>query len=134
MYIVKRDGRNEEMLLDKITSRIKKLCYGLDKKYVDPSLITLKVNDEAGFREAAAPLGLYSVGTPPLPEPRHLSTVTPSQIRLSDTQSLCAAPQVVQGVFPGIKTTELDELSAQTGELHARAQFGRRARWMLRVS
>jgi hypothetical protein len=43
MYIIKRDGRREEMLLDKITSRIKKLCYGLAKEYVDPAAITLKV-------------------------------------------------------------------------------------------
>jgi len=63
MYIIKRDGRREEMLLDKITSRIKKLCYGLAKEYVDPAAITLKV---------------------------------------------------VQGVYPGITTPELDELSAQT--------------------
>ena len=44
MYVQKRDGRQEEMLLDKITSRIKKLCYGLDKEYVDPMAITLKVS------------------------------------------------------------------------------------------
>jgi hypothetical protein len=43
-YVVKRNGRQEEMLLDKITSRIKKLCYGLDKHYVDPTAITLKVS------------------------------------------------------------------------------------------
>ena len=43
MYIIKRNGQREDMLLDKITSRIKKLCYGLDKKYIDPSSITLKV-------------------------------------------------------------------------------------------
>ena len=31
------------MLFDKITSRIKKLCYGLDPEYVDAAAITLKV-------------------------------------------------------------------------------------------
>lgn len=30
------DGRAEEVYLDKITSRIKKLCYGLDMEHVDP--------------------------------------------------------------------------------------------------
>ncbi len=44
VFIVKRDGRKEDMLLDKITSRIKKLCYGLDKRFVDPAAITLKVH------------------------------------------------------------------------------------------
>ena len=42
MYVQKRDGRREEMALDKIT-RIKKLCYGLDKECVDPMAATLKV-------------------------------------------------------------------------------------------
>lgn len=30
------DGRKEEIHFDKITSRIQKLCYGLDMDYVDP--------------------------------------------------------------------------------------------------
>lgn len=30
------DGRKEEVHFDKITSRIQKLCYGLDMEYVDP--------------------------------------------------------------------------------------------------
>ena len=43
MYVVKRDGRNEPCSFDKITSRIKKLCYGLDAKYVDSAAISQKV-------------------------------------------------------------------------------------------
>ena len=30
MYVLKRDGRKEVVHFDKITSRINKLCYGLD--------------------------------------------------------------------------------------------------------
>ena len=30
------DGLKEEVHFDKITSRIQKLCYGLDMDYVDP--------------------------------------------------------------------------------------------------
>ena len=30
MFVVKRDGRQEAVKFDKITSRIQKLCYGLD--------------------------------------------------------------------------------------------------------
>lgn len=29
-------GRKEEVHFDKITSRIQKLCYGLDMEYIDP--------------------------------------------------------------------------------------------------
>ncbi|CAM9553650.1 unnamed protein product [Discosporangium mesarthrocarpum] len=63
MYVVKRDGRKEDVKFDKITSRIKKLCYGLDDRFVDPVIISQKV---------------------------------------------------IQGVYPGVTTSELDELAAQT--------------------
>lgn len=43
MFVFKRDGRKEEIHLDKITSRIQKLCYGLNMDFVDPVAITLKV-------------------------------------------------------------------------------------------
>ncbi|CAB0029539.1 unnamed protein product [Trichogramma brassicae] len=43
MYVIKRNGNKEEIHFDKITSRIQKLCYGLDMDYVDPTAITLRV-------------------------------------------------------------------------------------------
>ncbi|XP_076767192.1 ribonucleoside diphosphate reductase large subunit [Xylocopa sonorina] len=43
MYVIKRDGRKEDVHFDKITSRIQKLCYSLDMDYVDPSAITFRV-------------------------------------------------------------------------------------------
>ncbi|MGO4912565.1 ribonucleoside-diphosphate reductase subunit alpha [Leeuwenhoekiella sp. W20_SRS_FM14] len=42
MYVVKRDGRKEPVMFDKITARIKKLCYGLNP-LVDPVKISLRV-------------------------------------------------------------------------------------------
>jgi ribonucleoside-diphosphate reductase alpha chain len=45
MYVTKRDGKKQEVKFDKITSRIQKLCYGLDMNYVDPTLVSLKVID-----------------------------------------------------------------------------------------
>ncbi|CAH1173591.1 unnamed protein product [Phaedon cochleariae] len=63
MYVFKRGGRKEEVHLDKITSRIQKLCYGLNMDVVDPVSITLKV---------------------------------------------------VNGVYSGVTTTELDTLAAET--------------------
>jgi hypothetical protein len=32
MFVMKRDGKKESVHFDKITSRISKLCYGLDSK------------------------------------------------------------------------------------------------------
>ena len=63
MYVYKRDGRKEIVHFDKITSRIHKLCYGLDPAHVDSTTISQKV---------------------------------------------------IQGVYPGVTTVELDELAAQT--------------------
>ncbi len=42
MYVVKRDGRKEAVKFDKITARIKKLCYGLSP-LVTPEKVAMKV-------------------------------------------------------------------------------------------
>jgi ribonucleoside-diphosphate reductase alpha chain len=42
MFVVKRDGRKEPMMFDKITSRVRKLCYGLSE-LVDPVKISMRV-------------------------------------------------------------------------------------------
>lgn len=63
MYVLKRDGREESVMFDKITSRISKLCYNLNMDFVDPTAITLKV---------------------------------------------------INGLYPGVTTQELDNLAAET--------------------
>ncbi|CBJ32887.1 ribonucleotide reductase large chain subunit [Ectocarpus siliculosus] len=68
MFVIKRDGRKETVSFDKITARISHLCYGLDPKYVEPTLI---------------------------------------------------AQKVISGVYPGVTTSELDELAAQTAAYQA---------------
>lgn len=42
MYVVKRDGRKEPIMFDKITSRVRKMCYGLNS-LVDPVKISMRV-------------------------------------------------------------------------------------------
>ncbi|KIJ27544.1 hypothetical protein M422DRAFT_37723 [Sphaerobolus stellatus SS14] len=42
-FVYKRGGRKERVAFDKITSRISKLCYGLDTDHVEPIEITKKV-------------------------------------------------------------------------------------------
>jgi len=42
MYVVKRDGKKEPVMFDKITERIKKLCYGLNY-HVDPVKVAMRV-------------------------------------------------------------------------------------------
>ncbi|OMJ20939.1 Ribonucleoside-diphosphate reductase large chain [Smittium culicis] len=43
MYVFKRNGTSERVQFDKITSRINKLCKGLDTEYVDAAVIAQKV-------------------------------------------------------------------------------------------
>ena len=43
MKVIKRSGRPEDVSFDKITARIKKLCYGLDENFVDHINVTKKV-------------------------------------------------------------------------------------------
>jgi ribonucleoside-diphosphate reductase alpha chain len=62
MYVVKRDGRKEPVMFDKITDRIKKMSYGLS----------------------------------PLVEP------------------VKVAMRVIEGLYDGVTTSELDNLAAET--------------------
>jgi ribonucleoside-diphosphate reductase alpha chain len=42
MYVVKRDGHKEPVMFDKITARVRKLCYGLNE-LVDPVKVAMRV-------------------------------------------------------------------------------------------
>lgn len=42
MYVVKRDGHKEPVMFDKITARVRKLCYGLNP-LVDPTRVAMRV-------------------------------------------------------------------------------------------
>lgn len=63
MHVIKRSGKKESVSFDKITARIKKLCYGLHPDYIDYIEICKKV---------------------------------------------------IQGLYDGVSTTELDNLAAET--------------------
>jgi len=43
MFVVKRDGREQEVRIEAITRRISLLCEGLDTQFIDPTSITQKV-------------------------------------------------------------------------------------------
>ncbi|HRI01288.1 MAG TPA: ribonucleoside-diphosphate reductase subunit alpha [Saprospiraceae bacterium] len=63
MQVIKRNGKREDVSFDKITARIKKLCYSLDSQFVEPLEI---------------------------------------------------AKKVIQGLYNGVSTSELDNLAAET--------------------
>lgn len=44
MYVLKRNGEKEEVKFDKITARIRRLCFGLNPEYVDAVRATPNVS------------------------------------------------------------------------------------------
>ena len=63
MQVIKRNGKRESVKFDKITARIEKLCYGLDRRFVN---------------------------------------------------AVDVAKKVIEGLYDGVATTELDNLAAET--------------------
>ena len=63
MQVIKRNGKKESVKFDKITARIEKLCYGLDRRFVS---------------------------------------------------AVDVAKKVIEGLYDGVSTTELDNLAAET--------------------
>lgn len=63
MQVIKRNGKKESVKFDKITARIEKLCYGLDRRFVS---------------------------------------------------AVDVAKKVIEGLYDGVPTTELDNLAAET--------------------
>ena len=63
MFVIKRNEKKESVKFDKITARIEKLCYGLDRRFVN---------------------------------------------------AVDVAKKVIEGLYDGVSTTELDNLAAET--------------------
>jgi ribonucleoside-diphosphate reductase alpha chain len=63
MFVIKRNGKKESVKFDKITARIEKLCYGLERRFVN---------------------------------------------------AVDVAKKVIEGLYDGVTTTELDNLAAET--------------------
>ena len=111
MYVVKRSGAKEEIKFDKVTSRIEKLCDGLDKEYVDPVAVTFKVNQ-----------GIYSgVTTVELDELAaqtcaYMSTTHPDYSVLAARICLSNLDKQTEKDYLKLVTTLRDHLHPETGE------------------
>ena len=79
MHVVKRDGRREAVMFDKITARVKKLCYGFDPKHIDPQVIAMP-HTHAISAGGVTPSGRADRRTP---EPRLLTPTTRPRRRSS---------------------------------------------------
>ena len=73
MYVVKRDGRKEPVMFDKITARIRKLCYGLNNLFLEfPDKGAVLVDPGLGLRR-------FRFG--PVPQCIDTGIVVPTQVK-----------------------------------------------------
>ncbi|CCM10137.1 Ribonucleoside-diphosphate reductase large subunit [Cardinium endosymbiont cEper1 of Encarsia pergandiella] len=63
MLVVKRDGRLESIKFDKITLRIEKLCYGLNRDYIDIIAIVKKIIEGIHDRVATSAIDSLAAET-----------------------------------------------------------------------
>jgi hypothetical protein len=56
MFVIKRNGKQERVHFDKITSRITKLAYGLNMNFVDPGAIYLLLRSPVHHHESDSKL------------------------------------------------------------------------------
>lgn len=94
------------MKFDKITSRINKLCYGLDNRFVDSAKISQKVSCAGTVSRSCLDFASSNDTSCFLNDWTHIVEIHASFDRYFI--------QVIQGVYPGVTTIELDELAAQT--------------------
>jgi hypothetical protein len=111
MYVVKRDGRKEAVSFDKITSRIKRLSWGLPNEFCDP------VRSLALARPAFASFRACNLSLSLRPRPaarRHLRADARVRRCCARCRQVIVAQKVTAGVYKGVTTSELDELAAET--------------------
>ena len=107
IHVIKRNGKKEVVRYDKITSRIKKLCYGLDSKYIKPNVrisVSRRVVVASLHSHESSP-GMMDVGG---------LFFDFEAVRTESRRTQVLTQKVIQGVYDGVTTHELDELAAQT--------------------
>ena len=131
MFVVKRDGRKQEVHFDKITARIGKLAYGLNPDFCDP--VSCWIASQCAQPKPAACSRPSQQCLPPAPRcpcPEtwkldRCSNCAPVCLTLAPTPRALRSPRhnatqilvaqkVTSGVYKGVTTSELDELAAET--------------------
>lgn len=110
MFVVKRDGRKEPVMFDKITSRVRKMCYGLNE-LVDPVKVAMRVIE-----------GLYDgVTTPELDNlaaevAATLTTTHPDYAKLAARISVSNLHKNTKKSFSEVMTDLYDYVNPRTGK------------------
>lgn len=129
MKVVKRDGRREDVHMDKITARIRNLCDGLDARFIDPvrgGARALAEGRGQGRGQGQGGKGRGRGALRPRPPARLRADTPPPTCRVPRPCPAIAAPprgtrvqvavamKVVAGIYDGVTTRELDQLAAET--------------------
>src|SRR5690606_1982043 len=110
MYVLKRDGHKEPVMFDKITARIRKLCYGLNE-IVDPLKVAMRVIE-----------GLYDgVTTSELDNlaaeiSATMTTAHPDYARLAARISVSNLHKNTKKSFSDVMTDLFEYVNPRTGE------------------
>ncbi len=110
MYVVKRDGKREPVMFDKITARVRKLCYGLNK-LVDPTKVAMRVIE--GIYDGVATSELDNLTAE---ISATLTTTHPDYAKLAARISVSNLHKNTKKVFSEVMTDLYEYVNPRTGK------------------
>ena len=110
MYVVKRDGKREPVMFDKITARVRKLCYGLNK-LVDPTKVAMRVIE--GIYDGVATSELDNLTAE---ISATLTTTHPDYAKLAARISVSNLHKNTKKVFSEVMTDLYEYINPRTGK------------------
>nr|XP_002126546.3 ribonucleoside-diphosphate reductase large subunit [Ciona intestinalis] len=111
MYVYKRDGRKERVMFDKITSRVSKLCYGLNMDFVDPAKITMKVI--SGIYEGVTTVELDTLAAETA---AHMTTTHPDYAILAARLAVSNLHKETKKLFSAVMQDLYDYVNPRNGK------------------
>ncbi len=110
MYVLKRDGHKEPVMFDKITARIRKLCYGLNEM-VDPLKVAMRVIE--GLYDGVTTSELDNLAAE---VSATMTTAHPDYARLAARISVSNLHKNTKKTFSEVMTDLYDYVNPRTGK------------------
>lgn len=110
MFVLKRDGRKEPIMFDKITARVRKLCYGLNE-LVDPIKVAMRVID--GLYDGVTTSELDNLAAE---QAATMTTAHPDYARLAARISVSNLHKNTKKTFSDVMTDLYQYVNPRTGK------------------
>ena len=110
MDVIKRDGRKEPIMFDKITARVRKLCYGLNE-IVDPVKVAMRVIE--GLYDGVTTSELYNLASETAAT---LTTSHPDYARLAARISVSNLHKNTKKTFSEVMKDLYEYVNPRTGK------------------